>query len=224
MTAASPRFLGLPDRLADGRVPRVVIFGAARGSTYPGDDSIGYELAADAIRAASQVDAALVENWDFDLGGPLFDGKPVCCIDTGDIPTIMHDNAGNRALIEAKTREVLGIACRTDPVGGDAGLSSPSTATASIPASCQGVAARTPGGLTYTQVIDLIAGLGRRARIVGFDLVEFSARRHRRAVRPHRVAPSRQCDRRHRPAGLRRHGVSASAPASSAARPEGSTG
>lgn len=36
-----------------------------------------------------------------------------------------------------------------------------------------GVAARTPGGLTYTQVIDLIAGVSRRARIVGFDLVEF---------------------------------------------------
>ena len=36
-----------------------------------------------------------------------------------------------------------------------------------------GVAARTPGGLTYTQVIDLIAGLVRRARIAGFDLVEF---------------------------------------------------
>jgi agmatinase len=36
-----------------------------------------------------------------------------------------------------------------------------------------GVAARTPGGLTYTQTIDLIAGLGRRARLAGFDLVEF---------------------------------------------------
>jgi agmatinase len=35
-----------------------------------------------------------------------------------------------------------------------------------------GVAARAPGGLTYTQVIDLIAGLGGRARIAGFDLVE----------------------------------------------------
>ncbi len=41
------------------------------------------------------------------------------------------------------------------------------------PAIMPGVAARTPGGLTYTQAIDLIAGLGRRARIVGFDLVEF---------------------------------------------------
>ncbi len=35
-----------------------------------------------------------------------------------------------------------------------------------------GVAARTLGGLTYTQTIDLIAGLGRRAQIAGFDLVE----------------------------------------------------
>jgi agmatinase len=35
-----------------------------------------------------------------------------------------------------------------------------------------GVAARTPGGLSYTQAIDLIAGAGRRARIAGFDLVE----------------------------------------------------
>ena len=32
--------------------------------------------------------------------------------------------------------------------------------------------AATPGGLSYTQVIDLIAGRGKRARIAGFDLVE----------------------------------------------------
>ncbi|WP_292332149.1 arginase family protein, partial [Mesorhizobium sp.] len=40
------------------------------------------------------------------------------------------------------------------------------------PSIMPGVAARTPGGLTYTQAIDLIAGLGKRARIAGFDLVE----------------------------------------------------
>lgn len=34
------------------------------------------------------------------------------------------------------------------------------------------VAARTPGGLTYTQVIDLIGGISKRGRIAGFDLVE----------------------------------------------------
>jgi len=35
-----------------------------------------------------------------------------------------------------------------------------------------GVAARTPGGLSYTEVIDLVAGLGKRAKIAGVDLVE----------------------------------------------------
>ncbi|WP_027684687.1 agmatinase [Rhizobium leguminosarum] len=271
---ASLSLLGLPDRLADGRLPRVVIFAAAHGSTYPGKDSSGYALAADAIRAASQDDASLVEHWDFDLGGPLFDGRPVSCIDAGDIPTTLHDNAGNRARIEAKTRDVLSMPAVPILVGGDCsvtipflagfadhgpvwilqidahidwrdqvhgerhGYSSPMRRASEMPhvvgmvqvglrsvgsarladieaargygsrfvtarkihaegaeaalrhipegarvivtLDCDsldpsivpGVAARTPGGLTYTEVIDLIAGLGRRARIAGFDLVE----------------------------------------------------
>lgn len=37
-----------------------------------------------------------------------------------------------------------------------------------------GVAARSPGGLTYTETIDLIAGVGRRAWIAGFDIVELA--------------------------------------------------
>ena len=271
---ALPTFLGFPDRLPDGRVPRAMIFGAGHGSTYRGKDSSGYAEAANAIRTASQGDASLVEHWDFDLGGPLFNGGPGCCTDTGDILTIMHDNAGNRARIEAKTREVLSLPAVPIMLGGDDsvvipflagfadrgpiwilqidahidwrdevhgeryGYSSPmrrasemphvagmvqvglrsvgsariaeieaargygsrfvtarevhahgvEVALRHIPEGAQvvvtldcdsldpgimpGVAARTPGGLTYTQAIDLIAGLGKRARIAGFDLVE----------------------------------------------------
>ncbi len=36
-----------------------------------------------------------------------------------------------------------------------------------------GVIAPSSGGLTYTQVIDIFANVGKRASIVGFDLVEF---------------------------------------------------
>ena len=271
---ASPAFLGFPDRLADGDAPRAVIFGAGHGSTYAGQDSSGHALAPGAIRAASQDDAALVGHWDFDLGGPLFDDKPVSCIDAGDIATAMHDNAGNRARIEARTREVLALPAVPIMLGGDDsvvipflagfadhgpvwvlqidahidwrdevhgdrhGYSSPmrrasemahvagmvqvglrSVGSARLeeieaarrygsrfvtarevhaegveaalrhipegarvvvtldcdgldPGIMPGVAARTPGGLTYTQAIDLIAGLGRRASIAGFDLVE----------------------------------------------------
>ncbi|RWX81582.1 agmatinase [Neorhizobium lilium] len=267
-------FLGFPAHLEDGRTPRVVIFGVGHGSTYPGKDSSGYTLAADAIRAASQDDIPLVEHWDFDLGGPLFNGEPGCCIDDGNICTVMHDNVGNRARIQAKIREILALQAVPILLGGDCsvtvpfltgfsdhgpvwilqinahidwrdevdgkryGYSSPmrrasemshvagmvqvglrSVGSARItdiqaarsygsrfvtareihthgvegalkhipegarvvvtldcdsmdPGIMPGVAARTPGGLTYTQVIALIAGLGRQARIVGFDLVE----------------------------------------------------
>jgi len=270
----TPPFLGFPDRLADGRPPCAVIFGAGHGSTYPGRDSSGYALAAGTIRAASQEDADLVRNWDFDLGGPLFNGKPVCAIDIGDVPTVMHDNSGNRARIEAKTRAILSTPAVPVLLGGDDsvpipflagfadrgpvwilqidahidwrdevegeryGYSSPMRRASEMPhvagmvqvglravgsagiseveaaqrygsrfvtareihaqgveaalrhipegarvvvtLDCDGldpgimpgVAARTPGGLTYTQVIDLIAGLGKRTRIAGFDLVE----------------------------------------------------
>ena len=255
-------------------MPRAVIFGAGHGSTYPGQDSGGYALAADAVRAASQEDAGLVEHWDFDLGGPLFDDEPISCIDAGNIPTTPHDNGGNRARIEAKTREILALPAVPILLGGDDsvpipflaafaehgpvwivqidahidwrdevhgerhGYSSPMRRASEMahvagivqvglrsvgsarrpeieaarrygshfvtareihaqgvevalrhvpegarvvvtldcdgldPGIMPGVAACTPGGLTYTQVIDLIAGLGRRARIAGFDLVE----------------------------------------------------
>lgn len=273
--AASHRFLGLPDRLTENRSPIAVIFGAGHGSTYPHRDSSGYALAADAIRAASQEDAALIDHWDFDLGGPLFNGNPVACIDVGDAATTMRDNAGNRARIEAKTREILAMHAVPILLGGDDsmpipflagfadhgpiwilqidahidwrdeiegerfGYSSPmrrasemshvagmvqvglrSVGSARLaeveaaksygsrfvtardihshgvgaalqqipegsrvvitldcdgldPSIMPGVAARTPGGLTYTQTIDLIAGVGKRSTIAGFDLVEF---------------------------------------------------
>lgn len=270
----SMSFLGLPEFLPGDSSPRVVIFGVGYGSTYPGKDSSGYSSASDAIRTASQEDAPLVDHWDFDLAGPLFDGNPVCCIDAGNIPTIMNDNAGNRAQIEAKTRDILALPAVPVLLGGDDsvpipfltgfadhgplwvmqidahidwrdelhgeryGYSSPmrrvsemphiagivqvgmrSVGSARVneikaardfgsriitarevhahgvevalrhipegarvvitldcdgldPSIMPGVAARTPGGLTYTQVIDLIAGVGKRAKISGFDLVE----------------------------------------------------
>lgn len=270
----SPRFLGLPAQLRGGDRPRVVIFGAGHGTTYPGKDSSGLALAPGAIRAASEDDAGLVGNWDFDLGGPLFAGGPVCCVDAGDVPTTMGDNAGNRARIAAQTRAVLAASAVPILLGGDdsvpipfleafaehgpiwilqidahidwrdevhgetLGYSSPMRRASEMahvagmvqvglrsvgsardteiaaaqafgsrfvtarevhangieaalrhipegarvvitldcdgldPGFMPGVGARTPGGLTYTQVIDLVAGAAARGRIVGCDIVE----------------------------------------------------
>ncbi len=49
----TPRFLGLPARLAEGRLPRAVIFGAGYGTAYPGREGSGHALAPGVIRAAS---------------------------------------------------------------------------------------------------------------------------------------------------------------------------
>ncbi|CZT33904.1 arginase family protein [Rhizobium sp. 9140] len=267
-------FLGFPERLPQDTKPIAAIFGAGHGSTYPGKDSSGYALAADAVRAASREDAGLIDHWDFDLGGPLFDDGAHCCIDLGNVPTRMEDNAGNRTRIEAMTREVLTTGAVPILLGGDDsvvipflsgfvdagpiwivqidahidwrdtlhderyGYSSPmrrasemahvagmvqvgmrgigsarraevedalrfgsrlvtarqvhaegvAAALRHIPEGARvvmtvdcdgldpgimpGVAAPSPGGLTYTQVIDIIAGVGKRGRLVGFDLVE----------------------------------------------------
>ena len=274
MIASPNTFLKLPSHLPHRELLRAVIFGVGHGTTYRGQDSSGHALAADAIRAASQEDSALVEHWDFDLGGPLFDRGPVACVDAGDVVTVMGDDAGNRARIEAKAREVLARSAVPVLIGGDDsvpipflaafaqdgpiwvlqidahldwrddvggerhGYSSPmrrasemahvagivqvgirsvgSAGQAEVeaaqlygshivtarevhgqgveaalrhlpkdarvvvtldcdgldPAIMPGVAARTPGGLSYTQTIDLIAGAARRGRIAGMDLVE----------------------------------------------------
>jgi agmatinase len=277
--SVSPTFLGLPNSADDdalrGVAPRIVLFGAGHGSAYPGSDDTGHALAADAIRAASQEDAPLIEHFDFDLGGPLFDSKPVSCFDIGNIKTTHHDNVGNRASIETQTRQLLDQKAVPILLGGDCsvtipflsafagrgpiwvlqidahidwrdevrgeryGYSSPMRRASEMPEvagmvqvglrsvgsarpsdvndalaygsrfvtardmhsqsveaalshipdganvvislDCDsidpsimpGVAARTPGGLTYTHIIDLISGVGKKARIAGFDLVEF---------------------------------------------------
>lgn len=268
-------FLNLPNQLQAQDHRRIAVLGVEHCSAYPDQSSSGHALAADAIRAASQEDAALVEHWDFDLGGPLFDDGPIACADWGNVETVIGDSIGNRVRIEQKTREVLAQSAVPILIGGDDsvpipflaafadrgpiwilqidahidwrdelqgeryGFSSPMRRASEMPhvagivqvgirsvgsarktevdaamaygskivtareihnqgieaalrhlpdgarivitLDCDGldpsimpgVAARTPGGLSYTQTIDLIAGATARGRIVGMDLVEF---------------------------------------------------
>ncbi|WP_054313341.1 arginase family protein [Mesorhizobium sp. 1M-11] len=268
-------FLGLPEAFADEREAKIVLFGVGHGSSYPGVDTSGYALAAEAIRAASRDAAPDLDNWDFDLGGPVFDGRSGCCIDAGDVPSTMYWNAANRSAIKTKTKSVVQRDAVPVMIGGDCsvtipflqgfeddgpiwvvqidahidwrdeiygehfGASSPMRRASEMPhvagivqvgarsvgsarasdvedalrygsrlvtsrevhamgiavaleyipdgarvgitldcdsidpAVFPGVLARTPGGLTYTQTIDLIAGIARRGKLVGFNLVEF---------------------------------------------------
>jgi agmatinase len=270
-----PGFLGFHDRLADDARPRIVLFGAPHGTPYPGIESAGYAQAPAAIRAASQDDADWLDHWDFDLDGPLFADGALCCIDIGDLETVLGESARNRELIEERTRRIVSASAVPIMIGGDdsvpipflagfagtkpiwilqidahidwreerygerfgfsstmrrasemahvagivqvgmRGLGSarageveaaraygahlvtareihrdgiqaalrhiPSAARVVITLDCDGmdaaimpaVVARTPGGLSYTQIIELIAGASARGRVVGFDMIEF---------------------------------------------------
>ncbi len=252
----------------------MAIFGVGHCTPYPDRDGGRHAQAADAIRAASQEDAPLLDHWDFDLGGPLFEGGQLACADWGDIPTVEGDGIGNRTRIEQTIRNVLAKGVVPIVMGGDdsvpipclaafaehgpiwilqvdahidwrdelhgerQGYSSPMRRASEMahvagivqvgirsvgsarkaevdaaiaygskivtarqihaegleaalrhlpdgaqivitldsdgldPSIMPGVAARTPGGLTYTQTIDLIAGATARGRVVGMVLTE----------------------------------------------------
>ncbi|MDR6102450.1 agmatinase [Agrobacterium larrymoorei] len=304
--SAAHSFLGFPSQLADGKPARMVIFGAAYGRAYPDQGSSGHETAADQIRAASQEDVSLIEHWDFDLGGPLFNDGPINCIDIGNIETVMRDNEGNRQRIKAKTREILASTATPILIGGDCSVTYPflaafetagpvwilqidahidwrdevqgerygyssamrrasemahvadmvqvglrsvgsarksdvdaarnygshfvtarevhafgvAAALRHIPDGAQvvitldcdsidpsimpGVAARTPGGLTYTQIIDLITWgdhSGKNCRVQPRRIL--STRRYRRIIRTDRVPHPRQHDRSGDPPEMR---------------------
>ncbi len=103
-----PGFLDFPAHLPGGVQPRIVLFGAPHGTTYPGADPSGF---AGAAARHPRQPAGMTRNSSTagtsTLGGPLFEGREPCCVDAGDLPTSALDNSGNRKLIEQKTRALL---------------------------------------------------------------------------------------------------------------------
>jgi agmatinase len=123
---ADPTFLGVPPRdLAAVRPGDIAVFGAGHGTPYPADDDIAYDLetgSADAplaIRKGAVQSSSNLDHWDYDLGGPLFGDGPVRLVDCGDVATIPEDGAGNRAGIEAVTRDLVDRGAVPVLLGGD---------------------------------------------------------------------------------------------------------
>ena len=115
-------FAGLPRRTLD-TLPgtAVAILGAADASPYvPGQPSHAAP-APNAIRHASQLFAAQLKQYDFDLGGALLrtDADAHRLGDFGTIPTDPADPPGNRAHITAAVRQILDAGARPLILGGD---------------------------------------------------------------------------------------------------------
>lgn len=99
---------------------QAALFGAPHGTPYKGIDNRPYEKAPDALRKALKNDAAFLDSWDFDFGGPLLgkDGH-YRFADLGDLSTQSKPGAKNRKLIETCTRGILAKGAIPIMIGGD---------------------------------------------------------------------------------------------------------
>ncbi|HTO32308.1 MAG TPA: arginase family protein [Pararhizobium sp.] len=119
LTPAPETFLGIP-AATQAPVGSVAIFGALHGTRYPGAAIAATEPAApDAVRQAITAASVHIDHWDFDFDGPLLNGSALDVVDLGDVATIPDDNAGNRAAIEAATRDIRAAGAIPILIGGD---------------------------------------------------------------------------------------------------------
>jgi agmatinase len=122
---AADTFFGLP-AASQAHAGSVAIFGAVHGTAYPGHihDMAGIS-APDAVRRAITEASVHVDHWDFDFDGPLLNDGALDVADLGDVVTRHDDNAGNRAAIEAATRDIRAAGAIPVLIGGDDSVAVP---------------------------------------------------------------------------------------------------
>lgn len=78
-----------------------------------------------AVRAASEHISEFSHHWDFDLGGPLLDGRDIRIADCGDVPGDHRDLSGHYKRAEEAVREILSRGAVPLIIGGDHGVPIP---------------------------------------------------------------------------------------------------
>lgn len=103
----------------------IVVFGAPHGTPYPSGDDVPYELktlsadAPDAIRSAANLVTPSIDNFDFDLGGPLLESGKKRLVDCGNLTLSKTDGPDNRKKIKAATNSILSKGGIPVLLGGD---------------------------------------------------------------------------------------------------------
>jgi agmatinase len=120
-------FLDVPLALDLDRLDAdVAILGLPYGDPYSIDEVTNDQTRAPtAVRQASDRITTGMERWDFDLGGPLLDGRPVRLVDCGDVPGDARDLDGHYCRAEAATRKILAAGAVPIGIGGDHGVTIP---------------------------------------------------------------------------------------------------
>ena len=104
----------------------VCILGLPYGAPYSMEDVTNDQSnAPTAIRRAWQRALRAIERWDFDLGGPLLDGRDIRIGDCGDVPGDPYKPMKHYALAEAAARKIIESGAMIISLGGDHGVPIP---------------------------------------------------------------------------------------------------
>jgi agmatinase len=78
-----------------------------------------------AVRRASRRISQNLDRWDFDIGGTVFDGKPIKVVDVGDVRADPRDLKGHYRRAEEAVRKFLKAGTLPITIGGDHGIPIP---------------------------------------------------------------------------------------------------
>ena len=104
----------------------VAILGLPYGDPYDIDEVTNDQTnAPTAVRRASGRLSMGPDHWDFDVGGPMLDGRPIRVVDCGDVPGDPRDLGAHYRRAEAAARAIVGSGAMIVSIGGDHGVPIP---------------------------------------------------------------------------------------------------
>jgi len=104
----------------------VGILGLPYGAPYSKEEVTNDQSnAPTAIRRAWQRALRGVERWDFDVGGPLLDGKDIRIFDCGDVPGDPYEPMNHYRVAEDAARTIIEAGAMLISLGGDHGVPIP---------------------------------------------------------------------------------------------------
>ncbi len=123
----APTFLNAPLALdLDALEADVAVLGLPYGDPYPHDEVPRDQSNAPAAVRRESLDLVMGDNhWDFDLGGPVLDGRDVSIVDCGDVPEAAGGPPETYARAEAAARRIFEAGALAVTLGGDHGVPIP---------------------------------------------------------------------------------------------------
>ena len=115
-----------PVATLDDLVADIAFLGVPYAQAYSYEDITNDQSnAPTAMREATTRIIRSIERYDFDLGGPLYAGKPIRAVDCGDIRTELGDPGAHSRYTEQAVRKILQAGALPIVLGGDHGVPIP---------------------------------------------------------------------------------------------------